>query len=264
MAVVLIDHQAHERSGWRKPQTAEAFEYQRYVVLTLEELSLAHKEFPLAITRVRGEWAVIALLGIFPARNLFVGGRGEWLASYLPALMRAYPFVVVHDDDQRALGVDSRYLCDLSDASDPLVTPLYAAPGKLHSETEDIVRFVSALDEARQRGSRACEALDKAGLLTSLSLRVRFAGETEHAIDGLYQVSETALASMAESQLDELLQCGALSLALAQRASLPVLPRLVERAQRYAKFLSERIDSAAYPDSPNSEPQSDILSFENL
>ena len=52
----------------------------------------AAPEFPLGFVASGEEFILVAVLGFETDRNLFVSPTGQWIAHYVPAAIRSYPF----------------------------------------------------------------------------------------------------------------------------------------------------------------------------
>ena len=64
---------------------------------------MACHEMPLAFSEVEGKLRIVALLSPIPGLNLFVSGTGEWLGTYVPLLLRTYPFRLTPDPSTKQL-----------------------------------------------------------------------------------------------------------------------------------------------------------------
>lgn len=77
------------------------------VPLAAAELAKAALSLPLAFIETEGEWTLAAVLGLLPGQNLYIAPNGNWIASYVPAAFRSYPFRVGWNEaGQAALCVD--------------------------------------------------------------------------------------------------------------------------------------------------------------
>ena len=63
---------------------------------------------PIAFVEQAGRFVPMAVMGLTPEHNLFVGPEGQWLGGYLPAAMRSYPFRLLRSEgsEQMTLCVD--------------------------------------------------------------------------------------------------------------------------------------------------------------
>jgi hypothetical protein len=174
--IVPLDSSAHaalrlnRSAGYRYSSEAD------FVPIGLEEFQAAGLFYPILFTG--GEQPVpVALLGIHHGHNLFVDRAGSWMPNaYVPAFIRAYPFVFLDDDatDTRCVGIEAEAEClstehglKLFDEGQPTIT-LTEAIGFCES-------CRVSLEEARSFG----EALDEAGLLETRDATISFSqGET--------------------------------------------------------------------------------------
>lgn len=72
------------------------------VVAPLAAQEAAHAIMAYAIGFIVGERVtLVAVQGLQPGSNLFVGADGRWLETYIPAVYRGYPFQLVDIEDGR-------------------------------------------------------------------------------------------------------------------------------------------------------------------
>ena len=68
--------------------------------LIVQEMPKAIMGMPIAFLCVDEKYSVVALLGLEPETNYFVGKDGGWRGNYIPALYRAYPFVLAKNEPE--------------------------------------------------------------------------------------------------------------------------------------------------------------------
>ena len=61
------------------------------------EFPMVAREYPIVFAKDAGEKLVpVAMLGLRPNQNLMVADDGTWRASYVPAYVRRYPFILAN------------------------------------------------------------------------------------------------------------------------------------------------------------------------
>ena len=187
------------------------------VAVCLAELARIVPAFPLVfVRRAENAFAVCALMGLEPGVNLFVDPKsGRWLADYVPATLRAYPFRFFPVKDTQVLCVDqdSGMLHEGEEGE-----RLFDADGKPSPFLSRYVHFLQQLAADEQRTHQACAALHAAGVIVPWALTVR----TDHGdrtLANLFQVNDKALNAVDGETLCRLRDSGALALAYAQRFS---------------------------------------------
>ncbi|MBK7509056.1 MAG: SapC family protein [Comamonadaceae bacterium] len=61
------------------------------------EASRAAGSLPLAFWKRQDSFELVAVTGLEPHRSLMVASNGQWLAGYVPAVLRAHPFWLVRN-----------------------------------------------------------------------------------------------------------------------------------------------------------------------
>lgn len=71
------------------------------VYLAAVEFPLAARDYPIVFAPGPGGVILpVALLGLKPKQNLFIGEGGRWLGQYVPAYVRRYPFILATDSNE--------------------------------------------------------------------------------------------------------------------------------------------------------------------
>ena len=94
--ITPINKQRH--AGW-SIVGSDSFAFARGIhsaPLTAVEFPNAAREFSVVFARGKEGLMPIAVMGVRAGENLFVGADGKWLAEYIPAFVRRYPFVFFH------------------------------------------------------------------------------------------------------------------------------------------------------------------------
>lgn len=90
-----------ERHGEWFIQPEDGFHFTREtncVYVAGVEFPLAAKEYPIVFASGESESIVpVALLGLQEQNNLYLDDGGQWKASYIPAYIRRYPFILAAD-----------------------------------------------------------------------------------------------------------------------------------------------------------------------
>lgn len=165
----------------------------------------------------------VALMGLAAGENLFIDADGKWSASYIPAIIRRYPFALSKSKD-----ADSYIVC-LDEASDLLSdtegAPLFDAQGNPTDVIENVKRYLGELQQMDQMTQDFSKFLVQNNLLTPLSMRVN-AGEQVRNITGCYVINEERLNNFSETKFQEVRQKGYLPAVFAHLMSLSQIERL--------------------------------------
>jgi hypothetical protein len=199
--------------------------------ITLHEFTRAGAIYPLVFVadKQTGGYRSVALMGLSAGENLFVNETGRWQASYIPAMIRRYPFALSQskDSDQFIVCVDeSSSLLSESEGA-----PLFDDQGQATETLENVKRYLSEL-QAMDRATRGlCAFLQAHDLLVPFNLRVNASAQLRK-IDGCLVVSEERFNALPDEVIAEMRQKRYLAAVYAHLMSLAQVERLVELNRR--------------------------------
>lgn len=165
----------------------------------------------------------MALLGLREGENVFVDTDGEWLASYVPAVIRAYPFALARsgESEQFAVCIDAASeLVSLTEGA-----RLFDASGSPTPALDEARSWLQQIREMQIRTDAFCRALAARNLFTPFAVRARRGDETLE-VNGCYVINEERLDGLPDARLFELRREGWLSSIYAHLISLQQLERL--------------------------------------
>lgn len=197
------------------------------------ELGKAALEFPIGFVESAGAYGAVLVLGLEPGQNLFVAPDGRWLAGYVPAVLRGYPFLPGRTEAggpmMACIDEESGLLSDRD--GQPLFTPEGEPAGPLAA----ILPLLAEIDRQTGHAAAACAALARHGAIAPWPLQVQPPGGTPRTVAGLFRIDEARLTALSDEAFLELRRCGALALAYAQLLSMGWLARLEALAAARAR-----------------------------
>lgn len=198
------------------------------VPLVGQEFTRAALYFPIGFVRKDEGYLPVAVLGITAGQNLFVGVDGKWMAGYVPAAYRGYPFSLGQtQDNHTVLMVDT----GSGLVSEAQATAQGTVEGQAHGETffgpddkptepvQKVFEFLQHLQANRTATQQACALLDKLGLIEPWPVAVLQDDGVQRQLEGLFRVDEQAFKQLALQELDALRQSDALPLVFCQLLS---------------------------------------------
>ena len=230
--IQVITHSAFAGKRWQPFADYRHAAKVSAVPLSLAELPRATMTLPIALMRRAGRVFPAAVLGLSPKRNLFVAADGRWIAGYVPAAFRAYPFQLVRGKDKQvhlAVDVDSGLVSD-----GPGGEAFFAEDGQPAKRLQSFLKVLAKAEQDRQRTAAICALLEKHGLLADWPIALKTPGG-ERKVQGLLRIDEKALHALPGDALIELRQAGALNVVYCQLLSMQHLPLLGKLAARQAK-----------------------------
>ncbi|WP_019997744.1 SapC family protein [Aureimonas ureilytica] len=231
-AIHPLSRERHKGIGWRRFGDYRFAASASFAPLADAELAKAVLHLPLGFVEQAGRWQFVALLGLLPGRNLFVAPDGRWLAGYVPAHLRSYPFRI-----GRAEGSEDAVFC-VDESSGLLVQnggeALFDGEGQLTQAAAGVWNFMLEVAKGEARLSAACGRLAEAGLIEPWPLALR-EGEATKQVDGLFRINEGKLNELGDEAFTALRRTGALPVAYAQLFSMGHFEKLGELSDAHAQ-----------------------------
>lgn len=232
---VPLSRQQHGDKSWQRPQTYSFAAHETVVPIVGLELAMAATNMPLGFVKLGKEFQLVALLSCRPEHNLFTGPDGRWLGTYIPAMLRTYPFRMARQEgsDRMVLCVDEESGL-VGDVGEEI---LFDEGGEPSKSVKDTLKFVEQLEKSRLSTDIAVKALTDAKLIVPWEIKVK-QGEQDVPVSGVFKVDEAKLNALPDVTILALRKANALPIAYAQiisMARLEVLGRLAEHYEKLAK-----------------------------
>jgi hypothetical protein len=236
-----ISREHHLTKKWLAPRDM-SFAADRHIVpLVNLEIGHATRALPLGFVKIADTFALVAVLGLTPGRNLMVGPNGRWLGLYTPAILRSHPFRLAKTDaDKFVLCVDEASGLVIEGAVGEAGSPFFDADGEIAPKTAEMRQFVSALQQAEQVTADAVRAIEAAGLLEPWPITTG-EGASATQVQGLFRINEAALNALDAAALHQLRQDGGLAIAYAQLISTGNLQMLLTLLAATQKAEAQRM-----------------------
>lgn len=257
-----VSREQHSSARWHPREGYDFARPLQVVDILLPELAKLLPHYPLAFTRQEESFRAVALLGIGGERNLYVDHNSNWLAAYVPAALRAYPFILVaREGGDRILCLDDAHLVTKGADGDGS-HPLFDADGKLAEQTAGILEFLKQCDLARTATMATTQALADVNLFRPWPLKIKRGESHEPLIlENLYHIDEQRLNELDAETFAGLRRSGALLLAYAQLLSMAQIEQLSKRAEHLGEQAKAR---SASDELSNLFNDSGSLKFDHL
>ena len=204
----------------------------RVVPLAAAELSSAQKYYPVVFSDLKKP-SLLAVVGVFEDRNLFVDDNGQWDSSaYVPAYLRCHPFALAsRPNDQYAVVIDRAAPVISENPDQPFFVGRDLAP-----PIQARVDFCAQFSAHRPATQALCDRLVELDLLSGQQATFTPEGqEKEQTIASYVAVDFDKLQKLDATTLEKLFRDGTLSAIHAHRFSLENWFRLLERRNRLIK-----------------------------
>ena len=206
---------------------------QAVVPLVGVECAQAVHNFPIVFTPYGESYVLMGLLSLQPDRNMFVSADGKWLGSYIPAILRQYPFAVglPAEGGEPVLCVDG----DCGLISDTEGQPMFEMDGSPSEIMRKIIEFIGELERGRAGTIRAVNMLVKHNLIIPWDITLQGPdGKGQQKVNGLFRLDEAALNALPPEDFLEIRTAGALPIVYAHLLSLNCIDNLVRLAALHA------------------------------
>lgn len=220
-----------ERHGSKAIRSIDGFDFAKgfhLASLMVHEFTRAASVYPIVFVEDPNadSFRPIVLLGLDAGENLFVGNDGKWQASYVPAIIRRYPFALAR------VGADADQFTVCVDEDSPLLTdqgegaqPLFTGDGEPTEVIERVKRYLGELQQMEVFTQGFCEFLSSHNLFTPLNMRVR-QGDALKQITGCYVINEERLNNLSDAAYLEMREKRFIAAVYAHLTSLSQIERL--------------------------------------
>jgi hypothetical protein len=219
---LVVSRKHHAEQGYTPRRGYHQTQGQMVMAVVVSELAKLLPHYVLGFLRSGESVAPVAVLGLAQDQNLYLHHDGRWLAAYVPAAARGYPFALAdHQAKQKVLVLAKDHL-------DANGAPLFNGE-ELSPQVADTFKFLSQYQQARSLTAEATQTLEEVGLLKEWQLTVPV-GDSHKAISGLLRVDEQALNAL-NADTYARLQGAPMQLAYAQLYSMAQVNQLTLRAE---------------------------------
>ena len=181
--------------------------------------------------KAQDEFRPVALMGLEQGENLFVDAQGKWHASYVPAIIRRYPFALASTGQEGQFTVCIDEGSALVNKDDGV--PLFDENGEPSQAIENVKRYLGELQQMDVFTRGFCKYFAEHNLFTPLNMRVR-QGEQARNITGCYVVNEERLNNLSNERFIELREKRFLPAVYAHLVSLAQIERLMQLKEQRA------------------------------
>ena len=241
---------ALERHRHKKVRNTTQFDFAarfHIAYVTMHEFARAAATYPIVFLEDKPNdgFRPVVLMGLQSGENLFVGADGSWNASYIPAMIRRYPFALSKGSEE------GRFVVCVDEASTLLSetegAPMFDDKGEPTQVIENVKRYLSELQQMDRMTQDFTRFLQSQNLLTPLNMRVNATAQARN-ITGWYVINEEGLSAFSDPLFLEVRHKGYLPAMYAHLMSLPQIERLVQLSKAKAQRAAAAPAPAASPE----------------
>lgn len=197
--LVPLNREAHAKLRIKPINSFEFAKNFHMASLMVHEFARAASVYPIVFIedKEKDEFRPLALFGLDAGENLFVDDAGAWKASYVPAIIRRYPFALAKLSDS-----EDQFTVCLDEAS-PVVDKkegerLFADDGEPTAVIENVKRYLSEMQQMESFTTAFSRFLAEHNLFSPLNMRVRYDNQVRN-IAGCYSVNEERLNNLSDA-----------------------------------------------------------------
>jgi hypothetical protein len=192
-------------------------------------------EFPLAAT----EYAIVfagdeeavmpsVILGMRGHQNVFLDEDDNWIAKYVPAFIRRYPFVFSSSEDGQTmtLCIDEAFAGFNREGRGQA---LFGEDGKPTAYVDNVLKFLQEYQAQFQRTRTFCNKLRELDLLEPMQATMSLQSGERLSLTGFLAVNRDKLKALPAESLAELLKSDELELIFLHLQSMRNFNRVQER-----------------------------------
>jgi len=200
------------------------------VPLMAAEFPAATLEFSVVFTEHEDAVMPVAIMGFRNEENLYAGPDGEWLARYIPAFIRRYPFIFSSTDNGKSftLCIDAEFSgCN----QDGRGERLFDAEGQQTLYLKNVLEFLKEYQVHYQRTEAFARKLKKLDLLEPMSAQFTMPSGDTGNLTGFLAVNREKLKQLSGEQFRELAQTDELELIYLHIQSLQNFSQMLAKLQ---------------------------------
>lgn len=173
----------------------------------------------------------VVILGLRKNENLYLNKKGEWLANYIPAYVRRYPFILAMGDAQS----DKFTVCIDSDCpgfnNKGKGSKLFNDDGSESALLKQSVEFLKEYQSHIQLTTLFCKNIKDLGLLEPMKADVKMADGEEISLGGFMGINREKLKALDAESITNLVKTDQMELIYAHLISLTNIDSLMAKLQ---------------------------------
>lgn len=174
----------------------------------------------------------MAIVGLRQGQNVYVRSDGTWIAPYVPACLRRYPFVLASSEGSADLSLCIDEASPLADRTGKAGARLFEDDGTRTPALESALALAVAYLQDSERTKRIVDELAGRGLLESASITLPVSGQENRTVIGFRRVSRDRLKALSRDTITGMFEAGTLELIYLHLFSLDRFDDLARRCRR--------------------------------
>ena len=252
---VAVSKELHLYKRWSASSNFKFASKDALCPLVMQEAPRAALQLPIAFSKAGDHIGLFVLQGLEAGSNYLVDNEGRWLAEYIPAAYRGYPFILATTDNNDLV------LCFDMDSgliSETEGNAFFDDEGKPGTRINEALEFLSSFSANSQKTHLVCLLLEELDILEPWPINIK-KGDQNVPVGGLFRVNEIKFNSLDVENFVKLRDKGALPLIFCHLLSMQNLARIAHlfKTQSTTTALPQELDFDFTDDNGN-------ISFDGL
>lgn len=193
--------------------------------IMVHEFSRASSIYPIVFLEDKDvdQFRPVVLTGLEAGENLFIQDD-KWNASYIPAIIRRYPFALAQTNEEGRFTVcidENSEFVNKEEGQE-----LFNEDGEAGEVIERVKSYLSELQQMEMFTKEFCDYMKHNNMFTPLNMKVRVANEVKN-ISGAYVINEERFNSLSDEKFLEMRTKKYIPVTYAHLSSLSQIERLI-------------------------------------
>lgn len=189
-----------ERHKLSKVKQIDSFAFAKGVNMAsimVHEFSRAASIYPIVFVEDKQNdiFKPVVLFGFEEGENLFIDDENKWQSSYIPAIIRRYPFALAKTDEDGRFSVCIDEESEFVNKADG--QELFDSDGKPAEVMERVKKYLAELQQMDAFTEEFCKFLSQKNMFTPLNMKVKVGNEIKN-ITGAYIINEERLNALSD------------------------------------------------------------------
>jgi len=220
----VVSKESHINSRWKSSNNYMFTAKDSLCPLVMQEVPKAALHLPISFFKTGEHFGLFAVQGLEDGVNSLIDGQGNWLAGYIPAVYRGYPFLIANAEEEQVLCIDSDSGLIGQDEGEMFFDELSEPSPKL----KEIIDFLTQVYADKPATQALCLLLEEHDLIEPWPITFK-RNDKDVPVEGLFRVNETKFNTLDTSALTTLRDKGALPLIFCQLLSMQNLAHINRR-----------------------------------
>ena len=197
--IVPITEKAHKNLKVKPIDNFDFVDNIHLASVMVHEFSRAASTYPIVFLedKANDQFRPVVMLGLEEGENLFVED-GKWKASYIPAIIRRYPFALTK------AGEDNRFVICIDEESEFVNNngegeAIFNEDGSGTEVIDRVKKYLTELQQMEIFTEEFCKTMKNENMFTPLNMKVRVGNEIKN-VGGAYVINEERFNSLSDEK----------------------------------------------------------------